>query len=77
MPGYTRESGNTLDVVGVCVNRIGMHLILMHPFSRPNLFFSVIIAAMSYQAHYHKSYVGLSIHLLTNLTFAGKRPIQQ
>ena len=21
MPGYTRESGNTLDVVGVCVNR--------------------------------------------------------
>jgi hypothetical protein len=24
MPGYTRESGNTLDVVGVCVNRIGM-----------------------------------------------------
>ena len=26
MPGYTRESGNTLDVVGVCVNRIGMDL---------------------------------------------------
>ena len=24
MPGYTRQSGNTLDVVGVCVNRIGM-----------------------------------------------------
>src|SRR4051812_12858194 len=24
MPGYTRESGNTLDVVAVCVNRIGM-----------------------------------------------------
>ncbi len=33
MPGYTRESGNTLDVVAVCVNRIGMERRTRHPIA--------------------------------------------
>ena len=49
MPGYTRESGNTLDVVGVCVNRIGMatkvHLNSLYRWSSwaiPQLHFEAI-----------------------------------